>query len=196
LSLKASRPRGGAQLRDRVTSAITAAVLEELAEHGYGAFSMNAVAQRAGVGKAALYRRWPSKEPMVVEVISPLATEGAEPEDTGSFDGDLRSLLTALRDVLARPRVARIATDLFAETLRSPSLAKALRVGVAVPRRHQVGLILERAMARGELNPDIDVDVTLDILAGAFLVRLATLGAPMDDAGMDALHRMLMRALT
>ena len=119
MSLQNSAVRGGAQLRNRVTAAINAAVLDELADHGYGAFSMNSVAHRAGVGKAALYRRWRSKEPMVVEVVAPFATVNAEPPNTGSLDGDLRSLLAGLRDVLAQPRVARIATDLFAESLRS-----------------------------------------------------------------------------
>lgn len=197
MSLQTSAVRGGAQLRARVTAAINTAVLEELAEHGYGAFSMNSVAHRAGVGKAALYRRWASKEPMVIGVVAPLATANAEPPNTGSLDGDLRSILTGLRDVLAQPQVARIATDLFAESLRSATLAQALRAMIVVPRRDQLGTVLHRARARGELSTDvdIDIDVTLDLLAGALLVRLATTGSTMDNISLDALHRTLMRAI-
>lgn len=197
MSLQTSAVRGGAQLRDRVTAAINTAVLEELAENGYGAFSMNSVAHRAGVGKAALYRRWASKEPMVIAVVAPLATANAEPPNTGSLDGDLRSILTGLRDVLAQPQVARIATDLFAESLRSATLAQALRATIVVPRRDQLGTVLQRARARGELSTDvdIDIDVMLDLLAGAPLVRLATTGATMDNISLDALHRTLMRAI-
>ena len=195
MSLQTSAVRGGAQLRDRVTAAINTAVLEELAEHGYGAFSMNSVAHRAGVGKAALYRRWASKEPMVIGVVAPLATANAEPPNTGSLDGDLRSILTGFRDVLAQPQVARIATDLFAESLRSATLAQALRATIVVPRREQLGAVLQRARARGELSTDVDIDVTLDLLAGAPLVRLATTGATMDNISLDVLHRTLMRAI-
>lgn len=196
MSLQNSAVRGGAQLRNRVTAAINAAVLDELAEHGYGAFSMNSVAHRAGVGKAALYRRWRSKEPMVVEVVAPFATVNAEPPNTGSLDGDLRSLLAGLRDVLAQPRVARIATDLFAVSLRSPDLAVALRAAVAVPRRQQLSVVLHRALARGELSADVDIDLTLDLLAGAPLVHMATTGTSMDNTTLDALHRTLMRAIS
>lgn len=188
--------RGGARLRDRVTTAISRAVISELAERGYGAFSMNAVAERAGVGKAALYRRWNSKLPMVVDVVAAVAVTDSDPENTGSLSGDLRAALQEVRDLLAQPRVARILTDLVASSLRVPELAAGLRREVSEPRRRSVRQIVDRAVARGEISGGVDVDVVLDLLAGPHVIRLATSGAAMDDASLAALHRLLVRALS
>ncbi len=188
--------RGGAQLRDRVTAAIGAAVIEELAERGYGAFSMNAVAERAGVGKAALYRRWPSKLPMVVDIVASVAVSAAEPQDTGTLSGDLWAVLRDIRDAMAQPYVAPIVTDLVAASLRSPELAEALRREVSVPRRRHVRQLIDRAVARGEISPDVDADVVLDLLAGPHVIRFATSGGAMDDGALEALHGLLLRALT
>ena len=101
-------PTGAAVLQPRVTTAITEAVLAELTEHGYGRVSMEAVAKRAGVGKSALYRRWPSEQDMVIAALAELSVPAAEVPDTGSLRGDLRSMLQAVHDWLADPRIAAI----------------------------------------------------------------------------------------
>ena len=87
-------PAGGPVLQDAVTNALTTAFFEELAETGYGRLSMEAVARRAGAGKAALYRRWPSKQAMTAALVSQAATEAPEVADTGSLRGDVRAFLT------------------------------------------------------------------------------------------------------
>ncbi len=188
--------RGAAKLRERVTTAIADAVIEELAEKGYGAFSMSAVAHRAGVGKAALYRRWPRKEPMILEVIAPRAVAVAELPDTGSLDGDLRAFLGATREAMGHPIVARIAGDLFAESMRNPALGDDLRAAITVPRRATVATMLERAAARGEVPPSLDVDAALDLLAGPLVVHTFTAPGRADDRYVGTIHAMLLAALT
>jgi AcrR family transcriptional regulator len=188
--------RGAAKLRERVTAAIADAVIEELADKGYGAFSMSAVAQRAGVGKAALYRRWPGKEPMILEVIAPRAVAVADLPDTGSLDGDLRAFLGATREALGHPIVARIAGDLFAESMRSPALGDDLRAAITVPRRAGVAAMLDRAITRGEISPDLDLGAALDLLAGPLVVHMFTAPGRADDRYVDTIHAMLRAALT
>ncbi|MFD0663561.1 TetR/AcrR family transcriptional regulator [Thermocatellispora tengchongensis] len=96
-------PTGAAVLQPSVTNAITEAVLDELAEQGYARLSMEAVAKRAGVGKSALYRRWPSKQEMAISVISEFSLAQIEVPDTGSLRGDLRATLDTVMRWLTHP---------------------------------------------------------------------------------------------
>src|SRR5882757_4143114 len=89
------RPAGAAVLREEVTDAIRAAVFAELASVGYGRMSIESIARRAGVGKAAVYRRWPSKLPIVLDVVSALAVHSLPAPDTGTLLGDVKALLGA-----------------------------------------------------------------------------------------------------
>ena len=182
-------------MRDDLTRVIEAAVLDELAEAGYGRFSVGSVVRRAGVGKAAIYRRWATKQAMIVEVLAPRAVAAADGPDTGSLAGDIRAFVAATRHVLANPRVAATVLDLFAESLRNPELAEALRDHVTRPRRARVAQMLQRAAGRGEIPADIDTDAALDLLAGPFVVRAALGSQAMDEAWGEEITPMLIRAL-
>src|ERR1700758_1253837 len=83
------QPAGAAVLRPEKTKAIIAAFFTELADSGYQRLTMDRVAARAGVGKAALYRRWSSKQQMLIDLVDQLATAAVLPPDTGSLRGDL-----------------------------------------------------------------------------------------------------------
>src|SRR3954447_19057207 len=98
-SEEGTRPvTGGAVLRKQVTDAITEAAFAEVAETGYARTSMDAVARRAGVGKAALYRRWPSKQAMLAELIRGKVAAALPPvPDTGALRTDLRELFATFR---------------------------------------------------------------------------------------------------
>ncbi len=188
-------PTGAAVLQSRVTTAITEAVLAELTEHGYGRVSMEAVAKRAGVGKSALYRRWPSKQDMVIAALAELSVPAAEVPDTGSLRGDLRSMLQAVHDWLTDPRIAAILPDLIAEGGRNSALSDAIAVGVGQPRRDIATVTLVRAFDRGELPANLNVDVALDLLAAPLYWRLAVRRAPMGADYLDEMTEFLLRAL-
>lgn len=79
--------RGSARLRDELTRAIEAAAVDELAENGYGRFSMGAVARRAAVGKAAIYRRWATKDEMLADLLATKAVQVTVSPSTGSLAG-------------------------------------------------------------------------------------------------------------
>ncbi|MGP3934380.1 TetR/AcrR family transcriptional regulator [Nonomuraea sp. KM88] len=188
-------PTGAAVLQPQITTAITEAVLDELAERGYGRLSMEAVARRAGVGKSALYRRWPGKQDMVLAVLSEMSVPLAEFPDTGSLRGDLIGGLHAIRDWLTHPRFVLILPDLTAEAARNPDLAEAIQNAIGTPRRLLGAAGLRRAVDRGELPADLDLELALDLIAAPIHWRLNVRQAPVEPGYLEALADHLMRAL-
>ena len=194
---KQARPAsGGAVLRQRVTDAITEAAFAELAEAGYARMSMEAVARRAGVGKAALYRRWPSKLAMVTELIrTRVVDELPLPPATGSLRGDLRGLLGAFRDQLASPLVARIALALLAEASHDGALAEVIYAEAAAPRRAAARAILQGAIDRGELPAGLDPELGTDLLIAPLVFRTLVTRGPSDDEYLETLTNATEAAL-
>ena len=188
-------PTGAAVLQPDVTQAITEAVLDELAETGYGKLSMEAVARRAGVGKSALYRRWPSKQEMVMAVLADFSLELATVPDTGTLRGDLVGILHALLDWLTHPRFSRILPDLAAEGVRNPEVAEAVRAAIGEPRRALGATVMRRAIERGELPADTDLEMALDLIAAPVYWRLSVRRAPTEPGYLDHLAEVVLRAL-
>ncbi|WP_075553360.1 TetR/AcrR family transcriptional regulator [Pseudonocardia sp. Ae505_Ps2] len=179
---------GGSVLRPRVTEAIVSAAFAELAASGYARLSMEAVTRRAGVGKAALYRRWSSKEQMLADLVRQAVADTLPPAPaTGAFRSDLRELLGALRDQVATPVVAAVVPTLLAELRHTPALAEVLQTDVAGPRREVGVQMLRAAIARGDLPPSVDVDLAVDLLIAPLLFRVLVTGAACDDPYLDTL---------
>ncbi|MBL1120433.1 TetR/AcrR family transcriptional regulator [Streptomyces sp. 110] len=188
-------PAGAAVLQENVTDAIRAAVFEELATVGYGRMSIERVARRAGVGKAAIYRRWRSKLPIVLEVVSALAKQGLPTPDTGSLQGDIKVLLEATARVLWHPMAAQIIPDLFAESARNPDMAQALQAAVRDSQRGVAEVVIRNAVNRGELSADTDVDLALDLASGPLYWRLTTMRSPLPEGYLDGLAAATTAAL-
>ncbi|WP_280462831.1 TetR/AcrR family transcriptional regulator [Nocardia carnea] len=187
-------PTGAAVLQHRITSAIEDAVLRELAAQGYSRLAMEAVAKDAGVSKSALYRRWPSKQEMVTAVLSKISLPSTEPPDTGSLRGDLLETLRAVQDWLSDPRFATLLTDLTAEALRNPDLAP-VTDSLCSPRRALGAATFHRAVNRGELPPDLDLDLALDLAAAPIYWRLIIRRAPAEPGYLEQLADHILRAL-
>jgi AcrR family transcriptional regulator len=197
-----SRPRrtpyGAAVMRPSVTEALTRALFEEWARTGYGALSLETVAKRARVGKAALYRRWPSKLAMVTERLEQIGASEAifpEPPDTGSLRGDVKAWLAGLRRLLRQPLVRRILPDLHAEMVRTPELASAVRGRLQAEHCKCVAAILKHAIARKEIPAGVDLDLAVDAVAALIYWRmLVSEGA--DDKYLDRLTSFIVAALS
>lgn len=189
-------PAGAAVLRTEVTEAIRTAVFEELATVGYGRMSIERVARRAGVGKAAVYRRWRSKLPIVLDVVAAVAAQGLPTPDTGSLRGDLRVLLEATARVLQHPVAAQIIPDLLAESARNPELAEALQTAVRDSQRGVAETVIHSAVTRGELSPDTDIDLALDLASGPLYWRLAMVRSPLGEGYLDRLTAATVAAFT
>ena len=191
----ARRTTGGPVLQDDVTDAITAAFFEELASCGYGKLSMDAIARRAGTGKAAIYRRWPFKQAMTVALVSNVAVTAIPAADTGSLRGDIRHFLTEAHAALRHPLARTIVPDLLAEVTRNTELAKALQTTIQAPRRASAARLLQRAIDRGELPADIDIELGLDFLAGPLYWRQVVGGLPVTGNSFDRLTDKIIAAL-
>ncbi|GAA4633596.1 TetR/AcrR family transcriptional regulator [Actinoallomurus vinaceus] len=156
---------------------------------------MEAVARRAGSGKAAIYRRWPSKEAMTIDLIVQVSVTAADTPDTGTLRGDVRAYLTATDEMLRHPLVSRILPDLLAAGAYHPNIAATLRDEISEGRRRKVGDILRRAVERGELPADADLELGLDFIAGPLYWGTAIRQAPADPDRLERLTDKIIAAL-
>lgn len=141
------------RLDDSRDTAILAAAAALLGEVGYDAMSMEAIAARAGVGKATIYRRWPDKLPLVLDTLRNQGISVTELVDTGSLEGDLRALFFgALALVGEKQKVDHLLGVLVA--MRShPELASAAREQLVSVWTRAIKEIVQRAVARREIAP-------------------------------------------
>ena len=149
--------------------AIVQATLEVLMTEGFRGLSVEAVRQKAGVGKATIYRRFPDKEALVRAAVAHLHADLHAP-DTGSLLGDVDAIWQEAYTVAVE--AATFAPLLLAESARTPELHAIFRDVLIEPRRDVVRTILLRAIARGELRDDLDIEQVIDMLAGPIIYRL------------------------
>jgi len=165
---------------ERLSKAICEAALELVAEHGISDLRMDAVAERAGVGKAAIYRRFRSKDELVATAVSQLVSEIAIP-DSGSTAADLRVLMdeavALYRDTLAGPLMPALVEAMH----RDPELRQLIRQGFLTGRRAVLAEVLRRGVERGDLDRNLDIELALDLLGGPLFYRLLITGGPLDD---------------
>jgi AcrR family transcriptional regulator len=161
------RPRS--QEADR---AILAATADLLASRGLAAMSIEEVAARAGVGKATIYRRWPSKGLLALDAFVASFQAQQPLPDTGTLRGDLIAALTLWVRAVTETAMGPLLTGLIAEAQHDPSLRAAWRERVLEPLRSQHRIMLDRAIARGEIAATVDREVVLDLFFGAAQHRL------------------------
>jgi AcrR family transcriptional regulator len=166
----------GRPLDPAITEAILEATLDVLVETGYAKLSIEAVAQRAGVHRPAVYRRWPTKLDLVAAAMSSIAPAVAAPT-TGDTREDLVELVSNVASMLLRNPRSRLALRLAAEIAVDEQLAALVNSRTVQPRRAIARGILDRAIERGEIRPDLDVELVCDLLVGSLYTR-ALVGRP------------------
>ena len=192
---KKSRPPSGAALRrPAVTEALTRALFKEWSLTGYAGLSLERVAARAGAGKAAIYRRWPSKQAFVSEAVAATAVDITDIADKGTLEADILAFLTALRRVLRHPIARRVLPDLLAECARSDELVPLLD-GIARARRQRGEAILDRAISRGDLPVSLDRELALDLLPSPLYWRMIATGRHAATADLQRMAKALAAAL-
>jgi AcrR family transcriptional regulator len=174
-------PKRGRPRSEKAHVAVLDAAAELLLDRGPDAVSMDAVAERAGVSKATIYRWWPTKEALALEALFHRWTPDDEPpRDTGALRGDLLALVRPwVRRVTARP-YARVVAALATKAQADPAFAEQYVARFIGPRRDVARPIFERAIARGEVRDGVTVEVALDLLHGPLYHRLLHLHAPLD----------------
>jgi AcrR family transcriptional regulator len=172
-----SEGRGRGRPRDaRVEAAVVEATVAEIDEKGLGNCTMEAIAARAGIGKATLYRRWPNKEALFYFLASQL-TDSCEPIDTGDLRKDLYSVFEPLVEQAYKGPVATLMPTFIAEAARDPKMREFVSQLVA-DRRMGAVHALQRARRRGELRARVDLDAVVDMINGAFACRFLMRGQP------------------
>lgn len=174
-------------------AAILAATLDLLIEQGFNGLTMESVAARAGVGKATVYRRWPSKIPLLVEALRAAGPERVAVPASGSLESDLRQLLIDLMAALSGPD--SVLRPLVTEAWREPSLGEAFRQELVQRRRAVVSQILQAGQKRGELRADLDLETAVDAVVAVVYYRLLVSGAPLGADLARCLVDQLLRGI-
>jgi AcrR family transcriptional regulator len=160
--LPADRSAAAGAVRGRprvpgVEAAVRAAVMTRLAASGYARLTMDKVAERAGVSKDSLYRRWPNKVALVADALQRQAKAVPDVPDTGSLPGDMRSFLQAL--LRSRSAAERALAGVSNEIATNPELREAWHRGLGGMLTGCLREIVTRAADRGELPAGADVEL-------------------------------------
>lgn len=161
----ASKP--GRRRSNHAHEAIMDATIAVLAETGYHRLAIEGVAARAGVGKATVYRWWPTKSRLVIEALSRrLLLPPTEP--TGDSRRDVRAVIQRMADTFGRSPLGDVLPALAVDLIHDPEASEQLRLMLG-PRRAANAAIFYSAAGRGDLPHDVDVHLLLDIIAGTIL---------------------------
>lgn len=152
--------------------AVLNAAADLAGRRGYASTSIEEIAAEAGVGKQTIYRWWPNKAALFIEVYGRLVPPDLVADDTGTLAGDLEALLSRLSDLYVKTPAGNILSGLIADAQTAESLAGQLHDAYVVPRRAIVRSIFARAVARKEFRPPDDPDFASDLISGAVWFRL------------------------
>jgi AcrR family transcriptional regulator len=179
MSTAASDDRRLGRPRDaRVDVAIMDATRALLAERGFAGTTVEAIAHRAGVGKATIYRRWSSREELLLAVTTTDLPDVPTP-DTGDLRQDLLLVFTRLAEQIRTAGPASYLGDLIGESTRNPAMRKDFQAFIQ-QRRSLCAEIVAQARKRGEVRKSIDPDLVLDLIAGAMFYRKLFSDEPAD----------------
>jgi AcrR family transcriptional regulator len=179
------RPRSQA-----TRAAILAAALAELDERGYAALTVDGIARRAGCGKQTIYRWWSSKADVVLESLLERAETAIRIPDEGSLPDDLMAFLKA---TFAQRGQRPTLIGLLAHALLDPAFAAEFKNKFLFKRRDALRVLFDRAVARGEIAADADVELLIDIVYGVLWYRFILEHAPVDDELGERLTTLLIK---
>ncbi|RFU20280.1 TetR/AcrR family transcriptional regulator [Geodermatophilus marinus] len=188
------RPRGGRPRDPSRDGVIRAAILRLLSEVGYGALTMDAVASEAGVGKATIYRRWRTKQELVVDTLAELDQVVAVPPDTGTVAGDVRQLMSSVARAVESPAGSAL-RSLLPVMRHQPELMAAFENGPLRSWRTAYDEVWARAEARGEVRPELSGSITAEATSALLVQRWLLTGRPVDEAYVDEVFDTVVRPL-
>lgn len=179
---KRGRPRD-----PEADSRILAAASSLILLRGYESMTVDEVASSAGVGKATVYRRWSRKEDLAVAAMEQLYRDEMPPPDTGSIEGDLRVMYTAVLGFVNSPAGTDYVRTTVKESMRDERIATLYREANDRAERGAYA-VFERAIERGEVRPDLPLRVVVQ-LAGALVAQRAVTGHTMP--GVDEVDELV-----
>jgi len=186
---KRGRPRS-----NDTQKAILKAAAEMVIGAGLAEMTIEGVAERAGVGKASIYRRWPSKGALAFDAVVDTIIAVHPTLDTGSLEGDLVHVAEGWVRLSNNRRGGRAVAHFIAEVQSDPDLASAWRERFVKRIRNERRPIIERAIARGEIPAGSDAELILDLLYGPLYHRYLNGHLPLDESFARGVARMVAAA--
>ncbi len=175
--------------------AILRACLKVLDEKGYLDLTIEEVASTAQAGKQTVYRHFGSKARLALEAFAHIMDQ-APPADTGTLAGDLQGFLLERIERIDFPKKRQMVSGLLAEAQSDPDFAVCFRQTYVQAHRRPVRTIFRRAIARGEVDPESNMELFVDLLFGPWLYRLLATGDPIDaDYAVELSHAVARAAL-
>ncbi|HYH31103.1 MAG TPA: TetR/AcrR family transcriptional regulator [Pseudonocardia sp.] len=192
-----SRP-DPARRNERSRQAILTAAADLVHEVGYRKLSIEAIAARAGVGKQTIYRWWPSKGAVVLDGL--LAARGENPDDlalpdTGDIAADMRGVVRAIVAELTDPTLSGTSRALMIEVQEDDRLAEDMVDRMLGPHLAAIADRLRAAQHAGQLRPDLDLPVAVELFVGPLYHRWLLRTAPLTEAYADTVTDLALRAL-
>lgn len=166
-----------------------------MAEQGVHELHMDDLARRAGVGKATIYRRYRSKEELVMSAVSALIDE-IEIPDTGSTRDDMLTLMRDAVEFYNSSPAAAVMPTVIDEMSRNVELAEVARDRFLRTRRAALRTVFDRGIRRGDLSRAMDMELALDVLAGPLFYRLLITGGPIDDRLAENVVELILRGFS
>ncbi|GHO98958.1 TetR family transcriptional regulator [Reticulibacter mediterranei] len=163
----------------RVQDAVFEATFQLLGERGYEGLSIACIAERAGVHETSLYRRWKTKEQLILDAVNQRVAQEIPAPDTGVLRSDLVAVLQSLR-LFLQSRVGQALFQTAVATLHVPELC-ALRQEHWQDRCAHLQILFDRAITRGELSPQVDCQFLLEMLSGILYMRFFVVNEPVDE---------------
>jgi len=174
-------------------AAVLAATLAELADSGYAALTIEAIARRAGVHKTTIYRHWGDRESLVADVLGEHIAMDFPIPDTGNLEDDLRDLARSLVGWVTSPTGRMIFTAVYSDAARIPGISDVRRELFEYgPRRAAV--VIDRAIERGELPEHTDPAPVMRALVAPIYFQLTVTGEPVDEAAADQASQIAFAA--
>ncbi|MBC2579129.1 TetR/AcrR family transcriptional regulator [Clostridium sp. DJ247] len=172
---KLGRPRS-----EKTKTDILTASYDLLIENGFGAVTVEKIAERAGVSKATIYKWWPNKAAVVIDSFLNATSVNLPIPDTGSTINDMFIQVDNFVKFLMSRR-GNVITEIIGEGQFDPKLADIYRKSYFNPRRSISKEILERGISREELRKDLNIELTIDLIWGPVFYRLLITGEVIDD---------------
>jgi len=177
----------------RSRAAVLAATVDLLGELGHVGTTMEAIAERSGVAKTTIYRHWPSRAPLLIDAFHTRVEHG-DHQPTGDVRSDLVAIGCGLAAKLRDPQWSRIMATLIDAAESDPELSE-LSAAFTRERRESVRAVLERGIAEGELDPDIDTDLAAQLVSGAIFYQRLIRRRAADDDDVEAMVDLVLNGL-
>jgi AcrR family transcriptional regulator len=186
--------RSGRPRSERRHNAILQTAIDLVLELGFRAVSIESIAAKAGVAKTTIYRRWPNKAAVVMDAFMVRFGSGTQFPTAKKVTDRIRLQMRTMASEF-RSKDGSLVKALLAEAQFDPELATAFRERWTLPRRKMALAVFQKAISRGELRSDIDLEATIDLLYAPMYYRLQMRTGPLSDAYIDEIFDHAMEGL-